>query len=47
MRSMLDRESPNSLVKRADANEVEVNVDLISGRVFKAVSEYAQALVEA
>jgi len=43
--SMLERESPSCLLKKADSKEVEVNVDLINGRVFKAVSEFAQALV--
>jgi len=43
--SMLEKESPSCLVKKSDSKEVEVNVDLINGRVFKAVSEFAQALV--
>jgi len=46
--AMLEKESPACLVKKGgDSKEVEVNVDLINGRVFKAVSEFARALVEA
>eukprot|EP01038_Epipyxis_sp_PR26KG_P014014 gene14014-18795_t len=40
MLKILDNNCPNCLIKKFDSNEVEVNVDLISGRAFREASNY-------
>jgi hypothetical protein len=39
---MIDESCPNCLVKRSDVNEVEVNVDLIPGKLFRQLYEWTQ-----
>ena len=37
---MLERSCPSCLVKKKETNEVEVNVDLISGKVFREAEKF-------
>ena len=37
---LLERSCPSCLVKKKDTNEVEVNVDLISGKVFRDAEKF-------
>jgi predicted phosphatase len=43
---LLEKDSPGCLVKKPNSNEVEINVDLIKGRVFRNINEYVLALCE-
>ncbi len=43
----MEKESPTCLIKKPHSNEVEINVDLIHGRVFRAVSHFVSALLDA
>ena len=45
MLSVLESACPQSLLKRHDVNEVEVNVDLIGGKAFREVSDFVANLL--
>lgn len=43
---MLEKDSPACLVKKPQSNEVEVNVDLIKGSVFRQVDAFVQSFID-
>jgi hypothetical protein len=45
--SILDSICPQSLVKKYDSNEVEVNVDLIGGKTFREVKNVVDSILGA
>lgn len=43
--TMLDSSCPNSLIKKSETSEVEVNVDLITGKAFREISTYVDKVM--
>lgn len=43
--TMLDSLCPNSLIKKTDTSEVEVNVDLITGKAFRDICNYVNKIM--